>query len=297
MTRERAVVFDCAGNRLVGILHRGGPAARTGVVFVVGGPQYRVGSHRQFVLMARHLASAGIPVLRFDYRGMGDAEGTPRTFETVSDDIRAAIDCLTQEVSDVTTVVLLGLCDAASANLIYAHTDARVTGLILLNPWVRTLAGEAKTYLKQYYLRRLLQKAFWSKVFSGQLAFTRSWREFAETRRAAHSASGSQSSTAQPGERFISRMLVGLEQFRQPILFLISERDLTAQEFINLTEDNEKWRKKMSRPGIIKEILPDADHTLSKSAHLLAASERCVRWLHESDNCTGANIYCDIRGR
>ena len=57
---ERGLVFRCAGEELVGILHPA-PGA-TGVVIVVGGPQYRVGSHRQFLLLARRLAASGIPV-------------------------------------------------------------------------------------------------------------------------------------------------------------------------------------------------------------------------------------------
>src|SRR5690349_15977659 len=88
--RERTVVFECAGERLVGVVHAG--AASVGVLVVVGGPQYRAGSHRQFVLMARELARAGYPVLRFDYRGMGDSDGAPCSFEQIDPDIRAAID-------------------------------------------------------------------------------------------------------------------------------------------------------------------------------------------------------------
>lgn len=54
-----------------------------GLLMVVGGPQYRVGSHRQFVLLARDLAAAGIPVFPFDYRGMGDSTGQARDFEGI----------------------------------------------------------------------------------------------------------------------------------------------------------------------------------------------------------------------
>ena len=63
---ERPVQFSCGTDRLLGILHPGAPDSERGVLVVVGGPQYRVGSHRQFVLLARALAAAGIPVLRFD---------------------------------------------------------------------------------------------------------------------------------------------------------------------------------------------------------------------------------------
>jgi alpha/beta superfamily hydrolase len=48
------------------------------VLVIVGGPQYRAGSHRQFTLLARSLAEQGFAVLRFDYRGMGDSTGAMR---------------------------------------------------------------------------------------------------------------------------------------------------------------------------------------------------------------------------
>ena len=94
MTTEESALFACAGETLVGVLARPAVAARTGVVVIVGGPQYRVGSHRQFVLLSRALAGAGCAVLRFDYRGMGDSSGAQRSFDSVSADIAAAMDHL-----------------------------------------------------------------------------------------------------------------------------------------------------------------------------------------------------------
>ncbi|MEO6566032.1 MAG: alpha/beta fold hydrolase, partial [Casimicrobiaceae bacterium] len=81
-------------------------------MIVVGGPQYRVGSHRQFALLARALARVGIPALRFDYRGMGDSEGDRRSFDEIDADIAAAIDTLCRE-AHLARVVLWGLCDGA----------------------------------------------------------------------------------------------------------------------------------------------------------------------------------------
>ena len=75
--REQGVVFDSAGQRLVGILALPDAPADSAVLITVGGPQYRVGSHRQFTLLARELAAQGIASLRFDYTGMGDAQATP----------------------------------------------------------------------------------------------------------------------------------------------------------------------------------------------------------------------------
>ncbi len=133
---ETALCFPCAGETLVGILAAPKASAETGIVIIVGGPQYRVGSHRQFVHIARALASAGYAVLRMDYRGMGDSEGNQRDFQAVDDDIKSGIDTLFKQVPTLKKVALWGLCDAASAALLYLHrsADLRVHGLCLLNP-------------------------------------------------------------------------------------------------------------------------------------------------------------------
>jgi hypothetical protein len=65
-------------------------------------------------------------------------------------------------------VVLWGLCDGASAAAMYAPGDARVAGLALLNPWVRTEGGAAKATLKHYYRSRLLDPGLWKKIASGR---------------------------------------------------------------------------------------------------------------------------------
>ena len=63
----RALSFPCNGAPLVGIVHPAERPGRTGVLMVVGGgPQYRVGGHRQLVLWARQLAASGVAVMRFD---------------------------------------------------------------------------------------------------------------------------------------------------------------------------------------------------------------------------------------
>src|SRR5437016_3602142 len=126
---EHALIFDCEGESLVGILSEAGLPAGRGVLIVVGGPQYRVGSQRQFTLLARHLAERGVPTLRFDYRGMGDSDGEVRSFERIGADIRCAIDRFFTSVPGLKDVAIWGLCDAASAALFYANQDARVSGL------------------------------------------------------------------------------------------------------------------------------------------------------------------------
>jgi exosortase A-associated hydrolase 1 len=272
---EEAVVFHCARQELLGILHWPEGHVRTlGIVIVVGGPQYRVGSHRQFVLMARLLAQAGYPVFRFDYRGMGDSAGEPRSFEAVGEDIRAAIDTLDSMSPGLSGICVWGLCDAASAALLYCRSDPRVKALVLANPWVRTVAGEAQAYLKHYYLRRLLQRSFWRNVLAGGFHPLRSLRDLTGKLLAAR-----RTSAAVPAESYVTRMRNGLESFAGAVLLLISERDLTARAFTDLCASDARWHAAVASPRVTTVPLEGADHTFSGSAALLAATQTCVSWL------------------
>ncbi len=275
MSSEAPLVVRCGSDSMLGVLHPAGEGAPSvGVLVVVGGPQYRVGSHRQFVLMARELANGGFPVLRFDYRGMGDSDGDVHTFETCGEDIRAAIDAIMAAMPTLQGVVVWGLCDAASAALMHVTRDARVLGLVLVNPWVRTTAGEARAYVQHYYGQRLLQASFWRKLFSGKLAVLRSLREFARTVGESRSAGAAAAAPVS----FIERMRMGFTEFVRPVLLLISERDLTAAEFMTVCE-SDAWRAAIARSSVQVVRLAGADHTFSSRNALDLATSHCLQWL------------------
>ena len=168
--QEEPFLFSCGDETLLGTACIPAQPSTRGVLIVVGGPQYRVGSHRQFVHLARSLAATGIPCMRFDVRGMGDSTGAMRSFEEIEDDIAAAVTAFLDHCQGLRSVVLWGLCDGASAACFYAHRDSRVTGLVLVNPWVRTTVGQAQTQLRHYYIDRLREAAFWTKLLKGGLA-------------------------------------------------------------------------------------------------------------------------------
>lgn len=263
---ERGLVFPCVGENLIGVLSQPVQPLDVGVVIVVGGPQYRAGSHRQFVLLARQLAEAGYPVLRFDYRGMGDATGEARDFLSVDQDIAAAMDCLQAQSPGVQRMVLWGLCDAASAILLYCgtHADSRLAGLCLLNPWVRSDAGYAKTQVKHYYGQRLLQAAFWLKVLRGEFRLFASLKDLFLTLRRARGAQ-SAGGAAAPVASFQTRMTRALLNFPGRILLILSGRDLTAKEFVDYLHANGVEEALKARSGVQQQDLVEADHTFSSS--------------------------------
>lgn len=266
---EATLWFDCAGDSLLGILARPHSPAPTGIIVVVGGPQYRVGSHRQFVLLSRSLAAAGFPVLRFDYRGMGDSGGLPRDFQEVSVDLGAAIDAMQQALPEVKNIVLWGLCDGASAALLYCHQsgDRRVRSLFLINPWVRSEASMARTRVKHYYLQRLLQGQFWSKLLQGGIGCG----ALTGLTRAVRAGARSAVRPATPG--FQHRMAAAWDAFEGRIVLLLSGADYTAREFLDVLHTDPAWRKALAHPGLIRHDLPGADHTLSGTASRIQAEQ------------------------
>lgn len=278
---EQAFTFNCAGCRLTGITTRPETPVDTGVLILVGGPQYRAGSHRQFTLLARQLATQGIPSLRFDYRGMGDSEGEQRTFETVNDDIRAAINAFFEHAPSIRRVAIWGLCDAASSALLYAHTDARVTRLILLNPWVHTEASAARAQLKYYYLARLTQRTFWTKLLTGKVKMVQS---VGDLKKSAQSVANAKS-YEKPGDPrhgspgYIERMLHGLQKFQGETLLLLSGNDMVAQEFMALTQRDKDWKKACASPRITRWTLKEANHTFSSQTWRDEVGKQTIRYL------------------
>ncbi len=279
---ERALMFDCAGATSVGIISspHGVASPDTGVLFVVGGPQYRVGSHRIFVQIARRIASSGLPAMRFDYRGMGDSWADSRDFKAVDDDIRSAVDSFFAEVPSLKRVVLWGLCDGASASCMYAPQDKRVHGLILLNPWVHTPAGAATTRLKHYYLKRLISKAFWQKLISGRVSFGESLKGLLGTlkqslaqRRSASTGSPQNSHAPLP-----QRMALQLKASKAPVAIALSELDQIAQEFADQAMPTPEWRSALDEQCIEVARLRGADHTLTSAEGLNQVLDLTVKW-------------------
>lgn len=254
---ERALTIPIKDLQMLGILHQPETCAEVGVVLIVGGPQYRVGSHRQFVQLARALAREGIACLRFDYRGMGDSEGEKQSFEDIDLDIAAACDAFSAETG-IHRIVLWGLCDAASAAMIYAPTDPRISGLVLLNPWLRSEAAMGKTMVRHYYLRRLLSIDFWRKLLRGKVNMSGSLQDLGGFVHA------SREKEELPENSYQARMQAGLNRFRGQICLILSGSDLTAREFEQQALEDTQWAA--LEPGKARvHRLPKADHTFSSA--------------------------------
>jgi exosortase A-associated hydrolase 1 len=277
---ERAISFDCEGETLIGVIASPTQPASTAVLIVVGGPQYRVGSHRQFVQLARALAEGGHAVLRFDCRGMGDSSGALRNFEAINSDIGTAIGVLLNEEPAVHHVVLWGLCDAASAALMYieATHDSRVSGLCLANPWLRTEMSHARTQVKHYYAQRLRERGFWVKLLSGRVAWsavTGLWASLRAALKASNPVAGNSG--------YARRMLRGWQAYGGPILLFCSGMDYTAKEFIDTVHQDAEWRTALDQSTLQRVDLPRSDHTFSDPNDTLQVHLQTLQWLRRVD--------------
>lgn len=271
MIEQRPFRFQCNSCWLIGILSLPERPLARGVLIVTGGPQYRVGSHRQFALLARNLAARGMPVLRFDYRGMGDSCGERRSYEHIDDDLDSAVQLFFDTVPELKEVVVWGLCDGATAAAFYAYKEQRICGLILLNPWVRTEAGFARVTLRHYYLSRLMDGGFWRQLFSGSFASLAALRSLC---RLVVRANGKDDTSHTP-----QRMLDGLSRFHGRILIILSGNDLTAQEFACVQQSSPKWREFCRGANVRQEKVAPANHTFSSARWRDQATQLCLHWL------------------
>ena len=273
---EAALVFPVAGERLLGVVARPDGPRDCAVLLVVGGPQYRVGSHRQFLLLSRRLAAAGYPVMRFDYRGMGDSGGAVRSFDAVGEDIGAAIDAFLEACPGVRRIVLWGLCDGASAALLHvqASRDPRIAGLVLLNPWVRSEASLAQTHIKHYYGQRLLQRAFWVKLLSGKMQIVRSLRGLLGNAMLARGTGSPRQSRS-----FQDLMAEGWRQFDGEVLLILSGQDYTAKEFLEYVASDAAWSGVLDSRKLSRVDVADADHTFSSEELRSRVENETLKWL------------------
>ena len=284
---EEAFAFDIRDVSVTGVIHHAATTkSRTGLLIVVGGPQYRIGAHRQYVHLARHCAKNGIPAMRFDYRGVGDSSGKYPGFQRVKQDIHRAIDEFLTRESSIDHIVIWGLCEGASACLLGAQEHPAVSGLALINPWVRSEAGLAKAYVKHYYADRLKDPEFWKRLISGKMNIAGAVsgllgnikKAFGGTPAAPEEVSIAPAEDV-ADENFPDRMLGGLQDFNGRVLLVQCENDLVAREFDDLVKGSRAWQTALNNRDFIRVDIPDSDHTFSSEIWRQAVADATLGWL------------------
>jgi hypothetical protein len=196
---QKAVVFENRnGLRLFGILHTppSGAAGDLGVILLSPGVKMRVGPEGLYRRLTEALLEYGLPVLRFDFYGLGDSEGT--LHESFLKDVynhievgRFVNDTLDsmdwmQRECGTKRFILSGLCGGAITGLLAGSRDARVAGLLALgmtavlanrsaDPSLYMSRGEL-AHMRRGYVRKLMDPASWVRLLTLKTDYRTLWR-------------------------------------------------------------------------------------------------------------------------
>lgn len=211
---RKLLTFDAAGRRLSATLDEG--SGETGLLFVTGGTQTRIGSHRMFERLATALARSGHPCLRFDRRGVGDSEGEDPGFRGGGDDLSAAAAAFRAQAPQLKRVIGFGLCDGATALMLFGRV-AELDGLILVNPWlVEAEAGmPPPAAIRRRYAERLTSRDGWRRLLTGRTSFRKI-------------AGGLRRAAAPPRSDLGREALAALTVSRLPARLILARSDATA---------------------------------------------------------------------
>ena len=182
-------------------------------------------------------------------------------------------------------IAIWGLCDGASAGLLYAGRDPRVTRLILVNPWVRTDETLARAYVSEYYGRRILDPEFWRKLLRGQVRIADSLISFLGMlqRTLGGGRAGPDVQGAAAGGQLPERLGRALAAFRGRTMIILSGRDLTAGEFRDVAR-TPAWQPLLVRANVTEFTLDAADHTFSRRVWRDEVARRCAEWLRSQSD-------------
>lgn len=157
---------------LAGILTRSsGDIPRVPVLILGAGIIHKVGPSRISVELARKLAGAGHPVLRFDLSGIGDSPRSPGVSleAIVKADIDDAITFLLEQIQGAGGVCLVGFCSGADNGLHMAAVDDRILGVAMFDPTVH----ETRGFRRRQAIQRLTSLASWRNILSGRSLWPR----------------------------------------------------------------------------------------------------------------------------
>ena len=217
---RRMIGFPCAGETLAGTLDEAERA--TGLLIVSGGNEIRIGAHRGMALLAAKLAVAGIPVFRYDRRGIGDSTGVNSGFEHSADDMAAAVTTFRSHCPQLTRIVGFGNCDAATAIALF-HRQAGIDALVLANPWTVDRPDDLPpaAAISAHYLERLKDPSTYLRLLRGGVDLRRFFRGLSKL----------SESKSEGGSGLASRLKNALTSAGKPVRIVLAKGDATAIAF------------------------------------------------------------------
>ena len=176
--REQVLLLGPRKSLLGIVAQRVPPATDTGrpaILILNAGVVHRVGPSRMHVALARRLAALGYAAVRFDLSGIGDSERRPEVLNLLDAalaDIRETLDSLESSIQ-LRRAILVGVCSGADQAVVYAGSDPRVVGVVLVDPHI----PRTRQYYVRYYGSRLFRLGSWLNVLLGRHPMWRTRRK------------------------------------------------------------------------------------------------------------------------
>ena len=271
---------------------RGDPArARVAAVLLCPGVKTRVGPHRLYRKLSSPFLERGIPVLRVDFRGLGDSEGdwpddSLRQIYHLTelghcvDDARAALDWLESNLG-IRHCIVGGLCGGPVTALHLAREDARLAALYAIGLPSRLYGpgapqsisrGELQSHWSRY-LRKLARPESWLRFLLLRSDYRLMWRSLVEKLAKSRKAPTSDLNPHLP-TGFLALLRTG-----RPALLLFGEQDPMRWDF------EEKFLQPWAGPlepyraQITHAVIPRASHILGDPTAIVEANRLTGAWL------------------
>lgn len=263
--RERPLTVTHSGGQLFGVLAEPlSTRADLTAVLLNAGAIRRIGPGRMWVEMARRWALKGVPTLRLDVEGIGDADGDAERYSSVAElyvpelvaQVRSALDVM-EEQGLPGRFAVLGLCSGAYMAFHCALDDERVSTALMLNP--RALFWDASLGAARDFRRGLLRPSQWRRIrevpTTRRLALARwalRWVLTLPVRILTRAAGGAQ------GDDVVSRALDRLRDTDKRAVFVFGGHEPLHEELTQtgVLQDLSRW------PDLEVELIAGRDHTL-----------------------------------
>jgi exosortase A-associated hydrolase 1 len=217
---RRLISVPCEGETLAATLDEA--AGAVGLLIVSGGNEIRSGAHRGMALLAQRLATAGIPVFRYDRRGIGDSTGENGGFLSARPDLTAAVAAFRFAAPGATRIAGLGNCDAASTLALFGR-DAGIDAVILANPWIVEQPDDLPpaAAIRARYAKRLRNPASWLRLLRGGVDISKLLSGLIKVYTA-----GSKDANA-----LGARVMGAIDSWQDRVTIVLASGDTTAQAF------------------------------------------------------------------
>lgn len=298
MNERQPVTFPNAqGETLFGVLERPAtPRRDLGVILLSPGIKSRVAPHRLYNKLARRLVGHGFTVLRFDFAGLGDSEGTvpepllADLYRAIQlgryvGDTHAAIEWMRRETG-VERIVLGGLCGGAITGLLAASHSPHVAGLFSIGlpvildgtavDKVATMSEGQRRSVRHKYLAKLLDPVAWKRVVTLQTDFRLLWRSFVGRR---HAARPGVAVAGDNGNQAFPPALFDMLDRHRPVLLAFSGSDRLYWEYKEKFADQQAPLLASFGDRLQVSVIERANHILTFAEWQERFMGLCEGWL------------------